>query len=59
MCACSFLLESSIAEQVVESGILPVLAEALRRKSALAVHTARLVSELSREGEQKTSALDM
>ncbi|KAI5623357.1 hypothetical protein C0J50_17144, partial [Silurus asotus] len=41
--------KSSIAEQVVESGILPVLAQALRRKSALTIHTARLVAELSRE----------
>ncbi|GAA6104658.1 uncharacterized protein si:dkey-21e13.3 [Tachysurus ichikawai] len=41
--------KSSIAEQVVESGILPVLAQALRRKSALTVHSARLVAELSRE----------
>ncbi|KAI4873196.1 hypothetical protein NFI96_019325 [Prochilodus magdalenae] len=41
-----------LAEQVVESGILPVLAQALRRKSTLTVHTARLVAELAREGKQ-------
>lgn len=59
VCACSFLPESSIAEQVVKSGILPVLAQALRGKSALTVHTARLVAELSKDGEQRTSALHM
>ncbi|XP_026770376.1 uncharacterized protein si:dkey-21e13.3 [Pangasianodon hypophthalmus] len=50
--------ESSIAEQVVKSGILPVLAQALRRRSALTVHTARLVAELSREASFRDSCFE-
>lgn len=53
VCAC-VVTERGLAEQVVESGILPVLAQALRRKSSLTVHTARLVAELAREGEWST-----
>ncbi|XP_017551386.1 rap1 GTPase-GDP dissociation stimulator 1 [Pygocentrus nattereri] len=47
-----------LAEQVVESGILPVLAQTLRRKSALTVHTARLVAELAREALVRDSCFD-
>jgi len=36
---------------VVESGILPVMAQILRRKSTLTTHTARLVAELARDGK--------
>ncbi|XP_039521189.1 uncharacterized protein si:dkey-21e13.3 isoform X2 [Pimephales promelas] len=42
-------LEKGISEQVVESGILPVMAQILRRKSTLTIHTARLVAELARD----------
>ncbi|XP_016420535.1 uncharacterized protein LOC107749851 isoform X2 [Sinocyclocheilus rhinocerous] len=41
------------SEQVVESGILPVLAQILRRKSTLTTHTARLVAELARDDLQQ------
>lgn len=44
-------LEKGISEQVVESGILPVMAQILRRKSTLTTHTARLVAELARDGK--------
>ncbi|XP_016101856.1 uncharacterized protein [Sinocyclocheilus grahami] len=37
------------SEQVIESGILSVLAQILRRKSMLTTHTARLVAELARD----------
>lgn len=47
-----------LAEQVVESGILPVLAQALRRKSSLTVHTARLLAELTREAPVRDSCFD-
>lgn len=35
----------------MESGILPVMAQILRRKSTLTTHTARLVAELARDGK--------
>ncbi|XP_056089711.1 uncharacterized protein si:dkey-21e13.3 [Rhinichthys klamathensis goyatoka] len=41
--------KKGISEQVVESGILPVMAQILRRKSTLTTHTARLVAELARD----------
>ncbi|XP_072524036.1 rap1 GTPase-GDP dissociation stimulator 1 [Salminus brasiliensis] len=47
-----------LAEQVVESGILPVLAQALRRKSSLTVHTARLLAELAREAPVRDSCFE-
>lgn len=47
------VLDKGISEQVVESGILPVLAQILRRKSTLTTHTARLVAELARDGKNK------
>lgn len=39
------------AEQVVVSGILPVLALSLRRRGPLAPLTAKLVARLAKEGE--------
>nr|XP_055032541.1 uncharacterized protein si:dkey-21e13.3 isoform X2 [Misgurnus anguillicaudatus] len=45
--------KKGIAEQVAESGILPVLAQILRRKSTLTVHTVRLVAELARDDLQQ------
>ncbi|XP_005156435.1 uncharacterized protein isoform X1 [Danio rerio] len=45
--------KNGISEQVVESGILPVLAQILRRKSTLTTHTARLVAELARDDLQQ------
>ncbi|KAG9267930.1 hypothetical protein AMEX_G18808 [Astyanax mexicanus] len=47
-----------LAEQVVESGILPVLAQALRRKSSLTIYTARLLAELAREAPVRDSCFD-
>ncbi|XP_016101858.1 uncharacterized protein [Sinocyclocheilus grahami] len=41
------------SEQVIESGILSVLAQILRRKSMLTTHTARLVAELARDDLQQ------
>ncbi|XP_051958951.1 uncharacterized protein si:dkey-21e13.3 [Xyrauchen texanus] len=41
--------KKGIAHQVAESGILPVLAQILRRKSTLTTHTAKLVAELARD----------
>ncbi|XP_030631287.1 rap1 GTPase-GDP dissociation stimulator 1 [Chanos chanos] len=38
-----------VAEQVVDSGILPILAQALRRRCNLTSHTLRLVCELARD----------
>lgn len=46
-------LENGIAEQVADSGILPVLAQILRRKSTLTTPTVRLVAELARDGKNK------
>ncbi|XP_053495153.1 uncharacterized protein si:dkey-21e13.3 [Ictalurus furcatus] len=51
-------VKSGIAEQVVEGGILPVLAQALRRKSTLTILTARLVAELSREAPFRDSCFE-
>lgn len=39
------------AEQVVVSGILPILALSLRRRGPLAPLTAKLVARLAKEGE--------
>ncbi|KAI7796581.1 rap1 GTPase-GDP dissociation stimulator 1 isoform X1 [Triplophysa rosa] len=41
--------KKGIAEQVADSGILPVLAQILRRKSTLTTPTVRLVAELARD----------
>nr|XP_055032540.1 rap1 GTPase-GDP dissociation stimulator 1 isoform X1 [Misgurnus anguillicaudatus] len=50
--------KKGIAEQVAESGILPVLAQILRRKSTLTVHTVRLVAELARDAPVKEQCFD-
>ncbi|XP_051530134.1 rap1 GTPase-GDP dissociation stimulator 1-like [Myxocyprinus asiaticus] len=50
--------KKGIAHQVAESGILPVLAQILRRKSTLTTHTARLVAELARDAPVREQCFD-
>ncbi|XP_057215335.1 rap1 GTPase-GDP dissociation stimulator 1 isoform X2 [Triplophysa rosa] len=50
--------KKGIAEQVADSGILPVLAQILRRKSTLTTPTVRLVAELARDPPVKEQCFD-
>ncbi|XP_056628075.1 rap1 GTPase-GDP dissociation stimulator 1 [Triplophysa dalaica] len=50
--------KKGIAEQVADSGILPVLAQILRRQSKLTTPTVRLVAELARYPPVKEQCFD-